>query len=241
MPKKTASTKKSDKTQITFDKVSKVYADDFHALHDVTFKIDKGEFLFVVGPSGAGKSTIIRLLTNEERPTSGEIFFEDIDVPTIPRKMLALYRQQLGVVFQDLKLIPSKTVEENIQFALEISRKPKDEIQDTTDKLLNLVGLTTLRSMFPETLSGGEMQKTAIARALANEPKLFIADEPTGNLDPDTSMEILEILKEVNSWGTTVMVISHDQSIVDKMKTRVLRLESGKLKRDGKGKYKDKK
>ncbi|MCA9377039.1 ATP-binding cassette domain-containing protein [Candidatus Nomurabacteria bacterium] len=219
---------------IHFNKVTKKYKNDIVAIEDVEFKAEDGEFFFVVGPSGAGKSTLIRLLIREEFPTEGNILFEDIDVTRIPRKMLSLYRQQLGVVFQDLKLIPSKTVEENVQFVLEIARKPKAEIIETSWYLLKLVGLDKRAKLFPEELSGGEMQRTAIARALANNPKLFIADEPTGNLDPNTSLEILELLKMINSWGTTVMVVSHDTKIVDAMNTRVIRMEDGKIVEDAK-------
>jgi cell division transport system ATP-binding protein len=222
---------------INFESVSKVYKGDIIALRDLSFQADEGEFFFVVGPSGAGKSTVIRLLIRQELPSDGVIRFEELEVTKIPKKMLSLYRQQLGIVFQDLKLIESKTVRENINFALEIVNKPKSEIEDTTDYLLEVVGLQRRADLFPRQLSGGEKQKTAIARALANDPKLFIADEPTGNLDPKTSEEILDILQTVNSWGTTVMVVTHDKDIVDAMNTRVIHMEEGALVGDYVGGY----
>jgi cell division transport system ATP-binding protein len=222
---------------IQFKNVTKQYKGDIIALEDVSFSTDEGEFLFLVGHSGAGKSTILRLLIRQELPSEGEILFDDISVPGIPRKMLSIYRQQLGIVFQDLKLIPSKTIKENIQFPLEITNKSRKEMNETTDYLLELIGLENRSKLFPDALSGGEKQRVAIARALANDPKLFIADEPTGNLDPDTSAEILELLKTINSWGTTVMVVTHDVDIVDKMQTRVIHMEGGKLIEDRKGGY----
>ncbi|GAB4163832.1 MAG: cell division ATP-binding protein FtsE [Candidatus Dojkabacteria bacterium] len=224
---------------VTFDHVTKVYKGDYTALNDVSFFIDKGEFCFIVGASGAGKSTIIRLLVRQEFPTQGEIMFEDINVPQIPRKLLSFYRQQLGIVFQDLKLIPSKTVLENVEFALEIINKPKKEINETANYLLEIVKLQDKGKLFPDQLSGGERQRIAIARALANDPKLFIADEPTGNLDPETAYQILEILKKINSWGTTVIVVTHDKDIVDNMQTRVLHMAGGNLVEDRAGGYDD--
>jgi len=224
---------------VKFDNVSKIYNPDIIALKNVSFSIDQGEFCFIVGSSGAGKSTIIRLLIRQEIPSSGEISFEKISVPQIPRKLLSVYRQQLGIVFQDLKLIPSKTIRENIEFALEIINKPKTEIKDTTDYLLEVVKLQDKGLLFPDQLSGGEKQRVAIARALANDPKLLIADEPTGNLDPKTSDDILNILKRVNEWGTTVIVVTHDKSIVDNMQTRVLHMDEGFLVKDKKGGYED--
>lgn len=222
---------------IQFDNVSKIYKGDIVALDDISFKVKPSEFLFLVGPSGAGKSTVIRLLIRQEYPTNGNIQFEDVDVTQIPRNMLSIYRQQLGIVFQDLKLIPSKTVSQNIAFALEIINKPKEVIDETTKFLLETVRLDKRADLFPEDLSGGEKQKVGIARALANDPKLLIADEPTGNLDPTTSSEILDILKAINSWGTTVFVVTHDRSIVDAMQTRVLHMADGKIVSDRIGGY----
>lgn len=222
---------------LLFDKVSKKYNENITALEDVGFKVDDGEFLFLVGPSGAGKTTLVRLLIREEVPSSGSIFFKEIEVPKIPNKLLPTYRQKLGIVFQDIKLLANKTLEENINFALDILGKEDKEIKETTDYLLETVGLQDRRDLFPQQLSGGEQQRGAIARALANNPELFIADEPTGNLDPDNAFQVLEILKKINKGGTTVMVISHDREIVNQMKTRVLRMDKGKIVSDTKGDY----
>lgn len=217
---------------VIFDTVTKRYNEDIIALEDVCFKIDEGEFCFIVGPSGAGKSTIMRLLIREEVPTKGSIFFKDIEVPKLTDRLLPAYRQRLGVVFQDIKLLSSKTLEENINFALEILDKSDKEIKDTTDYLLDLVNLRERKSLFPQQLSGGEQQRGAIARALASSPDLFIADEPTGNLDEENAMQILEILKTINKNGTTVMVISHDKKLVEKGNTRIINISSGKLASD---------
>jgi len=222
---------------LLFDKVSKKYDKDITALEDIHFFIEKGEFSFLVGPSGAGKTTLLKLLIREELPTSGNIMFEEIEVSTLPKKLLPRYRQRLGVVFQDIKLLPSKTLEENIAFSLEILGKKAEEIQDVTEYLLELVRLKERRHLFPQQLSGGEQQRAAIARALANSPDLLVADEPTGNLDPDSAMQILEILKSINKSGTTVLVISHDRDIVNQMKTRVIRMVEGKIVSDTKGDY----
>lgn len=222
---------------LLFDKVSKKYDGNITALDNINFNVDQGEFLFLVGPSGAGKTTLMRLLIREEIPTSGCIFFKDIDVPNIPNNLLPTYRQRLGIVFQDIKLLSSKTLEENINFALDILGKEDKEIKETTDYLLETVGLQDRRNLFPHQLSGGEQQRGAIARALANNPELFIADEPTGNLDPDNAMQVLDILKKINKGGTTVMIISHDKDIVNEMKTRVVRMEKGKVISDNHGDY----
>jgi cell division transport system ATP-binding protein len=222
---------------LLFENVTKKYNNDITALEDVHFNIDKGEFSFLVGPSGAGKTTLLRLLIRDELPTSGQIFFEDIEVEKLPRKLLPTYRQRLGVVFQDIKLLPSKTLQENIEFALEILGKEDKEIQETSEYLLELVKLQDRRNLFPQQLSGGEQQRGAIARALANNPDLFVADEPTGNLDPDNAFQILDILKNINKTGTTVLIISHDRDIVNQMKTRVIRMVDGKIVSDTKGDY----
>ena len=217
---------------VLFDTVTKRYKEDITALEDVNFNIEEGEFCFVVGPSGAGKSTIMRLLIREEVPTSGSIFFRDIEVPKLTRRLLPAYRQKLGVVFQDIKLLQRKTLEENIAFALEILDKSPKEIIDTTDYLLDLVGLRERRTLFPNELSGGEQQRGAIARALANKPDLFIADEPTGNLDQQNAEQILDILKTINATGTTVMVISHDFHLMNGSNARTIKIVNGKLESD---------
>lgn len=227
-----------DKTaMLIFDKVTKKYGDKIVALDEVTFSVNKGEFSFLVGPSGAGKTTLMRLLIREELPTSGDIIFDKIDVPKLPIKLLPKYRQRLGMVFQDLRLLESKTLEENIQFALEILGKTEKEIKETTEYLLELVKLQDRKDLFPVQLSGGEQQRGAIARALANNPDLLVADEPTGNLDPDTSFQVLDILNSINRGGTTILVISHDRELVNKMKKRVIRMEGGKVISDNEGDY----
>lgn len=225
------------KRMINIEHVSKKYREDIIALNDVTFDIDSGEFLFLVGPSGAGKSTLVRLLIREELPSEGTIIFDDIDVTRISKRLLPFYRQRIGVVFQDFKLIETKTIRENIEFALEITGKPDHEVCDTCESLMELVGLEDRQMLFPQQLSGGEKQRAGIARALANEPKLLIADEPTGNLDPVTSEEIMRILQTVNSWGATVLIATHDKNLVDSMKKRVVRLEGGELVADQIGGY----
>jgi cell division transport system ATP-binding protein len=223
---------------IDFKNVSKIYLDSVVALDDITLCIEPREFTFIVGPSGAGKSTLLKLLIREDFPTTGEIFFENIDVLKIPKKLISVYRQQMGIAFQDLKLIECRNARENIEFALEITSTPKKETAETTDYLLDLVNLKDRANLYPKELSGGEKQKVAIARALANHPKILIADEPTGNLDPHSALEILEILKTINSLETTVLVITHDHDIVNKMQTRVIALEKGKIVSDKKGGYK---
>lgn len=222
---------------IYFESVSKYYKPDIIALQDITFSIETAEFMFLTGPSGAGKSTLIRLLIRQETPSEGKITFDNTDVASLKRTLLPFYRQQIGVVFQDYKLIELKTVRENIEFALEITGTPEADIKDTTDSLLDLVGLEKRQHLFPDQLSGGEKQRAGIARALANDPKLLIADEPTGNLDPETSLEIMQILQTINDWGTTVMIATHDREIVDEMGRRVVRLEDGKIVSDKIGKY----
>ena len=217
---------------IIFDTVTKKYKEEITALEDVSFRVDSGEFTFIIGPSGAGKSTIMKLLIREEVPTAGTIFFNDIEVPKLNRRLLPVYRQKLGVVFQDIKLLNTKTLEENIAFALEILDKSSKEIKDTTDYLLDLVNLRDRRNLFPYELSGGEQQRGAIARALANKPDLFIADEPTGNLDTDNALQILEILKTINKTGTTVLVISHDLNLINRAKDRVINIKEGRLNSD---------
>jgi cell division transport system ATP-binding protein len=222
---------------IHFDNVDKQYG-DITALKEVSFEIPDGEFCFIVGPSGAGKSTIMKLLIREELPTKGDIIFDKISVPGLPDKLIPEYRQKIGMVFQDLKLLPSKTLEENINFALEILNKSQKEIQDTTEYLLELVNLKDRKNLFPKELSGGEQQRGAIARALANNPKVLVADEPTGNLDPENSSELLKIFKTINENGTTVLVITHNKNLVDSTQRRVIRLEKGEVVSDSrKGSY----
>lgn len=226
---------------INLKEISKIYLEDIVALEDINLDIESNEFVFITGPSGAGKSTIIKLLVRQEKPTKGDILFEEIDVVNLPKKLLPTYRQQIGVAFQDLKLLESRTARENIEFALEIVNKSQDVTKKTAQYLLELVNLVDRADILPCQLSGGERQKIALARALANEPKLLIADEPTGNLDRCSADEIVDILKRVNSIGTTVLVVTHDLDIVNKVKEREIKIEKGKIISDDKKKAKVKK
>jgi cell division transport system ATP-binding protein len=224
---------------INFEDVTKTYGEDMIALDSLNFGIKQGEFISIVGRSGAGKSTLLRLITREDQPTSGRVYIENVDISKIKPKHLYLLRRKIGVVYQDMKLLASRTAGENVAFAMETSGKTNREIKKTVPKLLEIVGLGDKSRSFPSQLSGGEQQRIAIARALAHEPVLFLADEPTGNLDEDNALEILNILKKINDMGTTIVLATHAKDLVDKMKKRVMLLENGKLTSDVKsGKYK---
>lgn len=217
--------------------VTKTYG-NIKALDNVSFKISQGEFTSLVGPSGAGKSTLIRLLILEEKPTSGKIFVAGRDITTLKTRELPYYRRKIGVIFQDYKLLEHKTVYENIAFALEVSEVMQKEIASRVTKILDLVGLTNRKDNYPNELSGGEKQRVAIARALVHAPKILIADEPTGNLDPVNTWEIMEILNRVNRSGTTVLLATHNKEVVDKIKRRVIAMKGGRIVGDQKiGKY----
>jgi cell division transport system ATP-binding protein len=218
---------------IIFDKVTKHYG-THKALDNVTFDIQPQEFVVLVGPSGAGKSTLIKLLLCEEKPTFGNITIDGKDIHLLKDKFIPYYRRQIGVVFQDFKLLRDKTVFENVAFALEVSGKPDEQVGKEVKKILELVGLATKGDNFPGELSGGERQRVAIARALVFNPKFLIADEPTGNLDPENSWEIAKLLMKINDLGTTVLLATHNRDIVDAIHKRVISLESGKLIRDRK-------
>lgn len=221
---------------IAFSSVTK----KFHGLtvlDNISFCVQPGEFVCLTGPSGAGKSTIVHLLIRAELPTSGVIEVDGADLSSLPRPILQMYRRNMGVLFQDYKLLADRTVQENIGFALEVSDVPDSEIASRVEELLKRLHLSSRRHAFPNELSGGEKTRTALARALAGRPSILIADEPTGNIDPDQSMEILEILKQVNAEGATVVLASHDQRVIDSLHVRVLRLENGKLVRDSVGGY----
>lgn len=220
--------------------VSKTYPNGTVALRDVNLKIDKGEFVFLVGPSGSGKTTLVKLLLKEEDATSGEVYVNGYDVTSMTRYEVPYLRRSLGFVFQDFRLLPNKTVYENVAFAMIITEALPKEIRRQVPMALALVGLSRKANMYPSQLSGGEQQRVALARALVNNPALLIADEPTGNLDPETSWEIMKLLSEVNHRGTTVIVATHEKSIVDEMKKRVVSISKGVIVRDQeKGQYKD--
>lgn len=219
---------------IALDHVSKKYATGVEALHDITIHINQGEFVFVVGKSGSGKSTFIKLLLKELDPTEGRLFVGGRQVTHLRRKQVSLYRRKIGVVFQDFRLLKNKTVFENIAFAQEIIGMTKREIAINVPIMLEMVGLQDKASVYPDELSGGEQQRVAIARALINKPTILLADEPTGNLDPKTAWDIMMLLQEVNKMGTTVVVVTHNNDVVDVMQKRVIDLEDGVLIRDEK-------
>ncbi|MGN1324000.1 MAG: cell division ATP-binding protein FtsE [Bacilli bacterium] len=220
--------------------VQKTYKNGVVALYDFSVTISKGEFVFVIGASGSGKSTFIKMLYREEKPDKGEIFIGGINVAKLKNRKVYKLRRKLGVVFQDFKLLPKLTVYENVAYALEVFALDKKIIHNQVMKVLNLVGLKGKLRQYPDQLSGGEQQRVAIARAIVNEPKILICDEPTGNLDPHTSMEIMKVLEEINKLGTTIIMATHDKEIVNKMKKRVIYIEEGKLIKDyEKGTYYD--
>ncbi len=222
-------------SQIEFKNVTKEYISGNKVLDDVSFSIEKGEFIFIIGPSGAGKSTIIKLLTREEKPEEGQVVFNNQDISNIKPEEMPDYRRKIGVVYQDYKLLNSKTVYDNVAVSLEVVDSDEQEIKSVVPNVLSLVGLLDHSSYYPQELSGGEKQRVAIARALAHEPDVLIADEATGMIDPDVSDEIVELLEKINSLGTTVIMATHDQRIVDKLTKRVIKIQKGKLVSDKKG------
>ena len=217
---------------IVFENVSKIYEPNVAALRDVTFVIDKGEFVFVVGPSGSGKSTIVRLLLKELEPTRGRIIVGGRDVGRLRRSQVPRLRRNIGCVFQDFKLLHNRTAAENVAYALKVQGESRNSIRKKVPEVLNLVGLSAKMDSLPDELSGGEQQRVSIARAFVNHPPLLVCDEPTGNLDPDTSVGIMQLLYRINRAGTTVLMATHDREMVDKMRRRVLALEDGALARD---------
>lgn len=222
---------------ILFQNVTKIYDNKIVALKDATFRIEKGEFVFIVGPSGAGKSTITKLMTREELPDSGTIRVGDFDVCTLHKKQIPYLRRSMGIVFQDFRLLPNKTVYDNVAFAMEVTGAGKRAIRRRIPDVLSMVGLTSKARNYPHQLSGGEQQRVGIARALANTPHIIIADEPTGNLDNDTAWEIMSILDHINKQGTTVVMVTHSQHIVDEMQKRVIAIEHGSVVSDQQGGY----
>lgn len=219
---------------IEFKNVSKVYNNNVFALSNINVKIEKGEFVFLVGPSGAGKSTFIKMLLKEVQPTSGNIIINDLDITNLKRKEIPYYRRKIGVVFQDFRLIPTLNVYENVAFAMRVVEAPLKEIRKKVPMVLSLVGLASKYKAFPHELSGGEQQRVSLARAIVNNPAILIADEPTGNLDPETAMDIMETLNDINHAGTTVLMATHAKDIVDNMRKRVIAVEKGIIVRDEK-------
>jgi len=218
---------------ILLDRVTKVYNKDAKpAINRVSLHVEPKEFVILVGTSGAGKSTLLKLLTCEEQPTSGKIVVGGIDYDDLKQGQIPLLRRKIGVVFQDFKLLPQRTVFENVAFALEIAGMTGREIKSTVPKVINLVGLQGKEKQFPRQLSGGERQRVAIARAVVRQPKILIADEPTGNLDPRHSWEIVKLLEKINRYGTTVLLTTHNAEIVNKLKRRVVTIEHGKITSD---------
>jgi cell division transport system ATP-binding protein len=212
--------------------VWKTYPNGAEALRGINVKIEKGEFVYVVGPSGAGKSTFIKLMYREEKPTKGTIFVNNFNVEMVKEKKIPLLRRQIGVVFQDFKLLPKLTAYENVAFALEVIETPRKKLKSRVQEVMEMVGLGDKLHALPNQLSGGEQQRVAIARALVNRPAVIIADEPTGNLDPDTSWEIMNLFDQINSRGTTVVMATHNKDIVNTMKRRVIAIENGEIVRD---------
>jgi cell division transport system ATP-binding protein len=220
-------------TVIRFDNVTKLYpSQTAAALHDMSVEVEKGEFVFLVGPSGSGKSTFLRLVLKEDRPTSGRIRVAGKDLHRLSNWKVPQLRRRIGTVFQDFRLLPNKTLFENVAFALQVIGKSRRQINRDVPAVLDLVGLDGKEDRLPDQLSGGEQQRVAIARAFVNRPLILLADEPTGNLDPATSVGIMKLLDRINRTGTTVVMATHDQSIVDQMRKRVVELDGGRLVRD---------
>lgn len=217
---------------IYFDKVTKLFRDGTPALEDITLSIMPKEFVSIVGHSGAGKTTLLKMLLAEDKPTEGTVFFDSEDVHAIPKNALATYRRKIGMVFQDFRLIPNKTAYENIAFAMEAAGREDHEIASDVPYILNLVDLGNKGGHFPHQLSGGEQQRVAIGRAIVNQPDVIVADEPTGNLDPVNTYEVIEILKKINELGTIVIITTHNKGVVDAMGKRVITMERGRIVRD---------
>jgi len=223
---------------IYFDRVSKTYSDATPALHDITLGIEPAEFVSIVGHSGAGKTTLLKMLLAEEAPTSGKVFLQSIDIHSLRRREMIYYRRRIGIIFQDFRLLSHKTVYENVSFAMEAAGRTDKEIESDVPHVLELVDLGKKFWSFPNELSGGEKQRVAIARAIVNQPDIVIADEPTGNLDPLNTFEIIQILKKINDFGTIVILTTHNKGIIDSLGKRVISMEEGKIIRDSKeGRY----
>jgi cell division transport system ATP-binding protein len=223
---------------INFKNVTKIYPPNTHALRDVDFHVAPGEFVSIVGQSGTGKTTLIKILIAEERPTKGRIIVGGWDITDIPARHVPILRRQIGVVFQDYKLLPRKTVEENVAFALQVAGEPMEKINKIVPQVLKIVGLEEKHERFPDQLSGGEQQRVSIARALSHRPKILVADEPTGNLDAINTREIIDLLMKINELGTTILLVSHNREVVNALKKRVVTIDNGQIVADQeRGKY----
>src|SRR5271170_1662781 len=222
----------AQKTMIRFDNVTKTYKGSTVALRDITLDIEKGEFVFLVGASGSGKTTFIRLLLREELPDQGQIWEAGRNIVDLPKWRVPYLRRNIGCVFQDFRLLPNKTVFENVAFALEVIGRPRSTVESQVPQILELVGLADKRDNLPHELSGGEQQRVAVARAFVNRPLILLADEPTGNLDPANSESIMALLERINRTGTTVVMATHDKALVDRMRRRVIELDKGEMIRD---------
>lgn len=223
---------------INFKNVSKIYPPNTHALRDVDFHVGPGEFVSIVGQSGTGKTTLIKILIAEERPTKGRIIVGGWDITDIPGRHIPILRRQIGVVFQDYKLLPRKTVAENVAFALQVAGEPMEKINKIVPQVLKIVGLEEKHERFPDQLSGGEQQRVSIARALSHRPKILVADEPTGNLDAINTREIIDLLMKINELGTTILLVSHNREVVNALKKRVVTIDHGQIVADQeRGKY----
>ena len=217
---------------IRFYNVKKTYKSGVEALKGVDFEIETGEFVFIIGKSGSGKSTLLKCITKEEDPTEGKVTIDNFDITHMSRALIPVLRRNIGMIYQDFRLIETKTVEENIAFVGEVVGIPKKSLAQAVRLVLNIVGLKDKANVYPQELSGGEQQRVAIARAMINNPQLIVADEPTGNLDPETSESIMALLLEINRGGTTVVVCTHDSNLVDRMKKRVIEVDAGRIVRD---------
>ncbi|MFH0937208.1 MAG: cell division ATP-binding protein FtsE [Candidatus Daviesbacteria bacterium] len=223
---------------ITFQNVSKKFSSTITALEDINLEIQNGEFVFLVGPSGAGKSTLLRLLAHEYLPTSGKIIVDEVDITKLSSDQIPSYRRKIGFVFQDFKLLDDRTVFENVALALQVRDSTEGEIEKEVERTLKLFEIWNRRHLFPKQLSGGEAQRTVIARAVIGKPEVLLADEPTGDLDPQTARSVIQLLGEINSWGTTVIMATHNREIVDTQKRRVISIKEGKIINDrSEGKY----
>ncbi len=223
---------------IKFDEVTKKFSPTITALDDISLEIKQGEFIFLVGPSGAGKSTLLRILTHEVLPTSGKVFLNNKDITKLKGSEISKHRRKIGFIFQDFKLLPNKTIYENVALTLEVLGKSDSEIAKGVEHTLKLVDVWDRRNLFPRQLSGGEAQRVAVARAIVGKPDILLADEPTGDLDPKTAWDVIQLLNEIHSWGTTILMATHNQEIVNSLKRRVVLLKGGKIIKDtSEGKY----